>query len=834
LIVNSDFEKNIKLLKENNIDLVNTSIDYILDVMRELSIIWQNPKSSYRIKAKEKLPDIVNFSDEMIEEGLEVIVELLKPGNIVFNLKRSIGKKQMLDEFVYSYDNSTYSKFRPLGVVSHISASNVFISCVDSLVSGIITKNSNILKIPRVDNFFPLLFMESLKEVDKKNVIYKNIQLWDFRSGNLEAEKAIKEFSDGIVIWGGEEAVRAYRQGIGIHTKLIEYGPKYSFSVIFRDKDIEKVANACALDVSMWEQAACSSPHVIFVKEEFGEKFTELLYKSLEEVNKKYPQKKNDFDTQTEILKWRKILETNAVLNNGKEFHKKGENFSAYYIKNSIFENSCMFRNVIVKTFENQQDILEGIKPLGKFIQTVGIWADRKTFFEFSDKLVNHGVYRITSCGHMSAGINGAPHDGEYPLRKLGEFVCIENVGLDKFSEISEFAKDNTEFYSKKEPGSLLTRDECFENSPPFTKAMITGDDFNGFIFSSGGTTGKPKYALYSREDYEIMTDILEKIYRAAGITEKDRVANIFIAGNLWTSFLVANEALRKIGCVNFPIAGNSDFEVIDLYLERFKINAIVGLPSIIIKMAEICEEKNLDIKIDKILYGGEHFYQSARDYVKKIWGVKRIASAGYALVDTGPVGYQCEHLEGGVHHVCEDFVHFELIDENGNFIEDYNVNGEIIITNINRHKMPVIRFKSGDAGKLIKMGQCKCGFKGKTFELLGRCDDVVIAGSTNIEFISFEETIVEFPELSSIWQVIIETNDNKDKVIWKIETRTGIKSDSIDKEKVLQTLLKHAKNIKKTSESGWLDVSVEIVDSGQIERVERTGKIKKVVDRRG
>ncbi|MFA7576603.1 MAG: aldehyde dehydrogenase family protein, partial [Candidatus Muiribacteriota bacterium] len=357
MIVNSDFEKNIKLLKENNIDLVNTSIDYILDVMRELSIIWQNPKSSYRIKAKDKLPDIVNFSDEMIEEGLEVIVELLKPGNIVFNLKRSIGKKQMLDEFVYSYDNSTYSKFRPLGVVSHISASNVFISCVDSLVSGIITKNSNILKIPRVDNFFPLLFMESLKEVDKKNVIYKNIQLWDFRSGNLEAEKAIKEFSDGIVIWGGEEAVQAYRHGIGIHTKLIEYGPKYSFSVIFRDKDIEKVANACALDVSMWEQAACSSPHVIFVKEEFGEKFTELLYKSLEEVNKKYPQKKNDFDTQTEILKWRKILETNAVLNNGKEFHKKGENFSAYYIKNSIFENSFMFRNVIVKTFENQQDI---------------------------------------------------------------------------------------------------------------------------------------------------------------------------------------------------------------------------------------------------------------------------------------------------------------------------------------------------------------------------------------------------------------------------------------------------------------------------------------------
>ncbi|MCK9225589.1 MAG: aldehyde dehydrogenase family protein [Candidatus Muirbacterium halophilum] len=831
MIIDVDFLENLNLLKSNNKKLYNTDINTIITILNKVKKLWEDENSFYYKTSLEKLPDILGMPKNMVKQGLEVVKELLDYENIRFNLKKSIDNIEYLNEFQYKFDNQTYIRFRPLGVIAHISASNVFLSCVDSVVSGIITKNSNILKMPRKDRFFPELFLKSIIECDKDEIISSNIQLWDFRGGNLEVENILKNNCDGIVVWGGEEAVNSYRKDLSLHTKLIEYGPKYSFSIIFSEDDIEKIAYNTAMDIIMWEQSACSSPLVVYVKKEFAERFADLLYQDMTLLNNEFPQNTHDIDLATEVLKFRELNTMESILGNGKVKSIKNTLSTIVLSDNNNFELTPQNRNIFIKSFEEDDDILDNVRNLNRYIQTVSIWADRDKLLSFSEQLCQYGVYRITSPGFMYRGKNGTPHDGSYPLRELGEFVHIENLNIDRFNEIFDYAKYNTEFYKDWDKNRLLTRDDCFKNSPPFSMNMISGDSLEGFIFSSGGTTGKPKFALYSPEDFDIMTDILADIYRIGGISKDDKVANTFIAGNLWTSFLVANEALKKIGCTNFPIAGNSDFEVIDKYLEEFKINVIVGLPSIIIRMAEICEEHNIKINIDTVLYGGEHFYQGARDYITKVWNVKRISSAGYALVDTGPVGYQCEHLSGGLHHVCKDFVKFELVDENDNVINSYDKPGEIVVTNINRFKMPIIRFKTGDSGKLVKIN-CKCGFKGKTFELLGRCDDVIIAGSTNVELGSFDKAVSEFSELSSIWQVIVDTSNKKDIVTLKIECKPEI-IDNFDIKKLIDRIFFYSKNIKKTTEQGWLDFKIELVATGQIPRVERTGKVKKVLDKR-
>ncbi|MFW5781812.1 MAG: acyl-CoA reductase [Candidatus Muiribacteriaceae bacterium] len=828
MIVNKDFQENFDILKKNSIKLRELPFDEIKKVLEKLYHMWKDPEGKWYKEALERLPEYIPFPEKMIKDGLDVIAELVKPQNVLFDLNKSIGDHRYLDRFVYSFDNSVHKRFRPLGVVAHISASNVFISCVDSLISGIVTKNANILKMPRTDRFFPEHFLESIKEADHTGVFSDCIQLWDFRGGDSDVENILKRNCDGIVVWGGEEAVMSYRQGLSMHTRLVEYGPKYSFAVIFDDDRLEEIAENCARDIIMWEQASCSSPHIIFVNTGFAKQFAGMLSEKLAVVSEEYPQKRPDFNEAVEIFKWREAAFMASVTGTDELYSVNGNVSTVVYREDQVFETTPQARNIIVKPFMNEDQVLKNVEGLGRYISTVAIWSDRRHLLQFAEKLSHLGVYKITAPGFMYQGKNGVPHDGGYPLSKLGEFVHVENLSTDRFTEILEFARANTDFYRNFKADDILTRADCFENGPPFSKSMISDDDLNGYIFSSGGTTGKPKYALYSPEDFDIMTDILADIYRAGGIKEGDRVANIFIAGNLWTSFLVANEALKKIGCTNFPIAGNSDFELIDLYLERFSINAIIGLPSIIIRMAEICEEKNINVNIDTILYGGEHFYKGARDYMKKVWGTKKIASAGYALVDTGPVGYQCEHLTGGVHHVCQDYVKFELIDEDKKTINRPGVPGEIIVTNINRFKMPIIRFQTGDMGKLVEM-ECECGFKGVTFELLGRCDDVIIAGSTNIELHSIDDAVAEIDELSSIWQLYIDTKDKKDIVVLRVEKKSD--TAEVDPAVVEQILYRHAKNVQKTKAQGWLDFEVEVLDTGQIERVERTGKVKKVID---
>ena len=830
LIINKDFEKEILRLRKASQRMSEMKNDELFSFFDRLSRLWDPEHGSYYKEAYERLPEVLNYSKDMVRDGLDVVRAMIDKGNIRFDIEKSFGDEDILEDFKYSFDTRTHLKFRPLGIVAHISASNVFLSCVDSLVSSIITRNSSILKMPRVDRFFPKLFFSSIKEADKTGVISENISLWDFRGGSKEVEEILKKYCNGIVVWGGREAIESYRKDLPIDTRLIEYGPKYSFSIIHRKDRMDDVIERCSMDSIMWEQAACSSPHIIFVPEELVMEFAKGLYESIEKNSNIYPEPELDIDTQTEIMKYHRLGEAAAAFDGAIFLNSGKDNASVLVKKTEELETTCQFRNVIVSPYKELEEIYKKAQTVGRYIQTVSIWAERTDFFSITERLAHIGAFRFTVPGEMYTGKNGVPHDGEYPLRKLGDFIHIEHLNIDKRNEIYEFAKERTEFYQNRDEKKLLTRNECFENSPPFSRSMLSSDKLSGFIFSSGGTTGRPKYALYSSQDFDIMTRILAQIYRDGGIKETDRVANVFIAGNLWTSFLVANEALKKIGCLNFPIAGNSDFEVIDRYLERFKINAIVGLPSIIIRMAEICEEKGLNIKIDTILYGGEHFYKGAREYVKKVWGVKRISSAGYAAVDTGPVGYQCEHLDGALHHVCKDFVNLELVDQEENFIKEPNTPGEIVVTDINRYMMPIIRFRTGDMGRFVDIN-CPCGFKGKTFELLGRCDDVIVAGSTNLELSSLDITASEFKGLSAIWQVQVITENSKDKVLWYIEKRN--ESIEVSSDDVMQVLFKHAKNIKKTMESGWLDFEVRIVGSGEIERIERTGKVKKVIDKR-
>jgi len=829
LIVNSDFEKDILRLRKASEKIGKLDNKTLYSFFDSLSRLWETD-GYYHKEALKRLPRILNYSTEMVRDGLDVVRAMIDKKNIRFDLEKTFGDEDILEDFKYSFDTKVHVRFRPLGVVAHISASNVFLSSVDSLVSSIITRNSTILKVPRIDRFFPQLFLESIREADKSGVITENISLWNFRGGTEYIEDIIKEHCDGIVVWGGEEAIKSYRKDLPVDTRLIEYGPKYSFSIIHRKDKMQEIIDRCSMDCIMWEQAACSSPHVIFVPEDIHESFAEGLLNALMNNSSKYPEPELDIDTQTEIMKFHILGEASAALEGDTFLSKKDKNISVLIKNIKHLETTCQYRNVIVSPYKALEEIYEKADRVGKYIQTVGIWAERTEYFAITERLTRSGAFRFTVPGEMYTGKNGVPHDGEYPLRKLGDFVHIEHINFDKRNEIYEYAKEKTQFYKDRDENQLLTRKECFENSPPFSREMLSSDELSGFIFSSGGTTGRPKYALYSSQDFDIMTRILAQIYRDGGIKKTDRVANVFIAGNLWTSFLVANEALKKIGCLNFPIAGNSDFEVIDGYLERFRINAIVGLPSIIIRMAEICEEKGLDIKIDTILYGGEHFYKGARDYIKKVWSVKRISSAGYAAVDTGPVGYQCDHLTGSLHHLCEDFVDLELIDKHGVFIKDTNIPGEIIVTNINRYMMPIIRFQTGDMGQFVDI-DCPCGFKGKTFELLERCDDVIVAGSTNVELSSLDITASEFDGLSAIWQVQVITQNSKDKVIWSIEKRTP--DVALTSEEVMNVLFRHAGNIKKTVESGWLDFEVRLVNTGDIDRVERTGKVKKVIDKR-
>lgn len=74
---------------------------------------------------------------------------------------------------------------------------------------------------------------------------------------------------------------------------------------------------------------------------------------------------------------------------------------------------------------------------------------------------------------------------------------------------------------------------------------------------------------------------------------------------------------------------------------------------------------------------------------------------------------------------------------------------GELVITNLGRVGMPVIRYRTGDRVKL-RATPCECGRTFRSLEggIIGRVDDVVIIRGVNVFPSAVENIVRRFPEV--------------------------------------------------------------------------------------
>ncbi len=849
-------------------------LENILGILDAVGNLWRNPDYPGRRTACAHMPSIVGFHGKMVELSIDALGELLRRKSLEEKINLEIGSRENLERWNYNPSYGGYIMHQPLGIILHVSAGNVFVSGIDSLVQGMLTRNVNLLKLSSADPLFPLLFARSLNECDPEGVLSGSFSMLQFKGGDEENEKRLKKLCNGIVVWGGEEAVMSYRRDLPLGTRLVEYGPRYSFAVVTRagigENGLPSTCRLLARDIAVWEQRACSSPQVVYV--EAGEDglipdgFLENLSAALEDISGILPQGNLTDDEKVEITRARELGCMDEVFGEARLLvSEESTSWTVIFENSPEFKLSPLNRCIYVKPFKSWADILGNIVGKSDYLQTAGLLASAAEVKILSRALVKCGVTRISELGSMGEGKVSSPHDGGYQLRQLVKIVCIESVRerfdlgeklssaeapseLDeKLSALLRFASENSSFYGKRIPREespagallkktpLLDRDEIYENTPPQGEGLMTGHLEGAYVFASGGTMGKPKFCFYSYDEWATVTTIIAGIYEAAGITRSDVVANLFMAGNLWTSFIVANEALARIGCVTLPIAGNADIELVIKYLQLFRPTALLGLPSILIQLGEYFEKKGLgEQRVSTILYGGEHLSQEAKKYLRSVLGAERILSAGYASVDGGPIGYQCPHSPGTIHHLLTDYQHLEILDPETSLEASAGELGEIVVTNLERRLMPIIRYRTGDLGRRV-FRACECGKMTPLFELLGRCDDVVRVGSVSIYPDAIEKILALFSETSRLYQIEASHRGNKDVLSIRTESRGRLPGDlSALKDKIRTVLLEKNPELSEALREGWLgELSIEIVEPGSIPRIRRTGKIKKVVDLR-
>jgi hypothetical protein len=186
-----------------------------------------------------------------------------------------------------------------IGLVFHITPSNVPVNFAFSFAFGLLSGNANIVRAPSKN--FPQVnvISEVIKTLflQKKYAEIKSMTAIIKYEKKNEITQSISAISNARLIWGGDETIRNVR-GFSTTERCVDiaFSDRYSFCVLQSEEllkldelGLQKLAENFYNDSYLMDQNACSSPHLIVWLGESQEKARDRFWAAIYRVvSKKY------------------------------------------------------------------------------------------------------------------------------------------------------------------------------------------------------------------------------------------------------------------------------------------------------------------------------------------------------------------------------------------------------------------------------------------------------------------------------------------------------------------------------------------------------------------
>lgn len=416
----------------------------------------------------------------------------------------------------------------------------------------------------------------------------------------------------------------------------------------------------------------------------------------------------------------------------------------------------------------------------------------------------------------------------------------LEELQLKKLQETVKRAFDKIPYYNKKyseaeiypedietlkdiEKLPFITKDDLRE-SYPFGLFAVNQKEIKE-LHSSSGTTGKPVVSGYTEKDLDTWAETIARGLTMMGLGEDDIIQNTHGYG-MFTGGFGVHYGSHKIGATIIPISTGQTRRQIEI-MKDFGSTGLIFTPSYGIHLGEVALEEGINPKelgIKAIGFGAEMWTEEMREKIEKIFGAKAFNIYGLTELMGPGVGIECMAQEGL--HIPEDIYYPEVI--NPKTLENLGENetGELVLTNLEREGMPVIRFRTKDITS-ITYEPCECG---RTFarmsRITGRSDDMIKVKGVAIFPSQIEKALLKVGEVEPHYMIIVTRPDVLDEIEVKVEASERLFFDGVKEMVDIQQQI--GKSIE--NETG-IRVKVTLVEPKSLPRFE--GKAKRVIDER-
>ena len=362
-----------------------------------------------------------------------------------------------------------------------------------------------------------------------------------------------------------------------------------------------------------------------------------------------------------------------------------------------------------------------------------------------------------TPVDHLNAVRMGVPFE-----KMSASFV--RSYQLEALRRTLRYAKEHSDHYrealSSVVPDDIRT-DADISRIPFTTEADLAGNEWRFQCISqsdvsrivtvpTSGTHGQSKSLSFSENDVQKSIDFIYRGFLTMGCTKGEKMLVMMSGGKPGSIGDLVIRAMAPLA-MEIEVYGPV-YDIKDAYerVMEFKPGVIEGIPWQTAALARYGERFGNPERefIRSVNLSADTVPDSITERLIRLWDCS--IHRHYGMTE------MC--IFGGVECTCRNGYHLRPVDILYEIPEtDENGLGEVVITTLDREAMPLIRYRTGDIGRMIYT-PCPCGSPVYRIEkLFGRKSDIVSIGGGSAFFSEIADAVYSVDEVIDFELSVIE-----------------------------------------------------------------------------
>ena len=378
---------------------------------------------------------------------------------------------------------------------------------------------------------------------------------------------------------------------------------------------------------------------------------------------------------------------------------------------------------------------------------------------------------------------------------------CIKQFQEELLRKDLLYLRENSPYYKRLFESYKIDTDRILKiedlTEIPFTEKkdlQLYNDDFCCVpkkkiidYITTSGTLGDPVLFGCTEKDLQRLAYNEKKSFECAGLTDESILQLMTTLDKCFMAGMAYFLGLREMGAGVIRV-GNGIPELQWDTIRRFRPDAIMCVPSFILKLIDYAELHDIDYRnssIRKIIGIGESLRNQEfglnllGSQIQEKWPEVKLY-ATYSSTEMGATFSECDYGMGG--HVHPELIIVEIIGDDGMPVADGEP-GEVVVTTLGVEGMPLLRFRTGDiACKHVE--QCRCGRRSyRLSPILGRKNNMIKLKGTTLYPPAINDVLDNTDYVDNYVVMVRNSGAGTDEVLVKVGMKYNVTEFNVVKE---------------------------------------------------